>query len=128
MQKDLMIGDKLKTVFSQKIVKVKEIKQNCIYTEDNGYEYNEIEPISITPEILEKYGFVLKSDGWLWCKEEGIEEQNYIFIQFRKGCDDVRLVELNFVNKVLAKYEQIHYFHELQHALRLCGIEKEIEL
>ena len=55
--KDLMVGDKLKTVFSQKIVEVKEIKQNCIYTEDNGYEYNEIEPIPLTPEILEKIGF-----------------------------------------------------------------------
>ena len=28
---ELMISDKLKTVFSQKIVKVKEIKQSCIF-------------------------------------------------------------------------------------------------
>ena len=33
--KDLMIGDKLKTTFSQKKVKVKEIKQNCIYSSQN---------------------------------------------------------------------------------------------
>ena len=84
--------------------------------------------LPLTKEILEKNGFVLKPDGWLWCKEEGIEDKNYIFIQFRKGCEEVRLVELNFVNKVLAKYEQMHYVHQLQHALRLCGIEKEIIL
>ena len=56
--KDLMIGDKLKTIFSQKVVKVKEIKQNCIYTEDNGYEYDEIEPILLTSNILEKNGWI----------------------------------------------------------------------
>ena len=87
-----------------------------------------IEPIPLTPEILEKNGFILKTDGWLWCKEKGIDDKNYIFIQFRKGCDEVRLLELNFVNKVLAKYEQIHYVHELQHALRLCNVNKEIIL
>ena len=87
-----------------------------------------IQPIPLTAEILRKNGFILKPDGWLWCKEGGIDDKNYIFIQFRKGCDEVRLVELNFVNKVLAKYEQIHYVHELQHALRLCGIEKDIQL
>lgn len=128
--KDLMIGDWVynknidnpmqiyPTIFPQMFRR----KPNAS-TED----YN-IFPITLTPEILEKNGFILKPDGWLWCKEKGIDDKNYIFIQFRKGCDEVRLVELNFVNKVLAKYEQIHYVHELQHALRLCGIEKDIQL
>jgi len=92
------------------------------------YETQGFEPIPLTPEIPEKNGFVLKPDGWLWCKEKGIEDKNYIFIQFRKNCEEVRLIELNFINKVLAKYEHMHYVHELQHALRLCGIEKEIVL
>lgn len=87
-----------------------------------------IKPIPLTPEILEKNGFVLKPDGWIWCREEGIEEQDYIFIQFRKGCDEVRLVELNFVNKLLAKFRTIQFVHELQHVLRLCNIDKEIVL
>ena len=60
--KDLMIGDKLKTIFSQKVVKVKEIKQNCIYTEDNGYEYDEIEPILLTSNILEKNGWIYNNE------------------------------------------------------------------
>ena len=30
--------------------------------------------------------------------------------------------------KMLADGKEIKYVHELQHALRLCGIEKEIEL
>lgn len=97
-----------------------------------GYNYmvnlDEIEPVPLTPEILKKNGFKLKPDGWIWCSLPDFEDKSYIFIQFRKGCEEVRLVELNFVNKVLAKYEQMHYVHELQHALRLCGIEKEIEI
>ena len=91
-------------------------------------ERNEIEPIPLTAEILEKNGFVLKPDGWIWCDCEGIEDQNYIFIQFRKGCDEVRRCEINYVNKTQATYYQIKYVHQLQHALKLCGIEKEIEL
>lgn len=116
------------------VIKVTEIEGEggTVYgVSKKGSHWSNIEdvrPIPFTPEILGKNGFVLKSDGWLWCKEEGINEQNYIFIQFRKGCDEIRLVELNFVNKVLAKYEQIHYVHELQHALKLFKIKKEIVL
>lgn len=88
----------------------------------------EVEPIPITPEILEKNGFELHPDGWLWCKEKGNEEQNYIFIQFRKGCDEIRLCELNFTNKVVAKHSSIANVHELQHFFKVCAIEKEIEL
>ena len=85
------------------------------------------EPIPITPEILEKNGFELRPDGWLWCKEE-IEDQNYIFIQFRKGCDGIRNCELNYIHCVRATFKQICYVHQLQHALRLCGINKTIKL
>ena len=91
-------------------------------------DVDKVFPIPLTQEILEKNGFVLKPDGWIWCDCDGIEDQNYIFIQFRKGCDEVRLIELNFVNNVLAKFQKIQFVHELQHALRLCGIEKEIVL
>lgn len=91
-------------------------------------DVKDIHPIPLTPEILEKNGFVLKPDGWLWCEEEGSEEQNYIFIQFRKGCDEVRIVELNFVNNVLAKFRTIQFVHELQHVLILCNIDKKIVL
>ena len=129
---ELQIGDYIRINRTKEIVWVFEIDgdRNVINNESDGYcsekniNIDDIEPIPITPEILRKSGFILKSDGWLWCEEEGIDEKNYIFIQFRKGCGDVRLVELNFVNKVLAKYEHIHYIHELQHALRLCGLSE----
>jgi len=99
---------------------------------DDEFDWEEVsmdavEPVPITPEILEKNGFELKPDGWLWCKD-GNEEQDYIFIQFRKGCEGVRNCEINFINKARATFKQMFFVHELQNALRLCKIEKEIEL
>lgn len=84
--------------------------------------------IPITPEILEKIGFVLKPDGWLWCLTEGNEDQDYIFIQFRKGCQEVRICELSFYGVAHAEFRNIFDVHELQHAMRLCGIINEFEL
>lgn len=84
--------------------------------------------IPITPEILEKIGFVLKPDGWLWCLTEGNEDQDYIFIQFRKGRQEVRICELSFYGVAHAEFRNISDVHELQHAMRLCGIINEFEL
>ena len=89
---------------------------------------HDVEPISLTPEILQKNGFELKPDGWIWCKDDGNEEQNYIFIQFRKGCDEVRTVELNFVGKVQGTFRHVQDVHEIQNLFNICRIKKEIEL
>lgn len=132
--KEIMIGDLVYNSNHEvcKVYSISNIFESKIYLDnlqkdDGCFEVAcEVEPIPITPEILKKNGFELKPDGWIWCQESSIEDKNYIFIQFRKGCDEVRLVELNFVNKVLAKHEQMHYVHELQHSLRFCRIKKEI--
>lgn len=126
--KDLMIGDKVKTVFSQKIVEVKEIKQNCIYTEGNGYEYNEIEPIPLTPEILEKNGWVYNNEDEKFFPEtwvggglmlQGAEDCGYCIV-VTSDYDDEDTNNTPFI---------ILYVHELQHALRLLRrIKKEIVL
>ena len=114
--KDLMIGDKLKTVFNQKIVEVKEIKQICIYTECNAYEYNEVEPIPLTIEILVKNGFTSRKDGY----DIGIPllywDKYRTAVCGWTHCDDI------------IEVFDCRYVHQLQHALKLCGIDKEIEL
>lgn len=126
---DLMIGDWVRVKRTQKIVKVKEVKQNCIYTEDNGYEYSEIEPIPLTKEILEKIGFVIKKK---WAQIGNFGDSPLIMWHFE---DDAVLgdfkheleVHQNDTGKVHV-HIPCEYVHELQHALKLCGIEKEIEL
>lgn len=97
-----------------------------------GYQQENLEPIPLTREILEKNGFekldfshyhiqdrklVLDADGswhgslsWHWVVTEmDANEKGQIYVL------DYYVATINFV-------------HELQHALRLCGIEKEIEL
>lgn len=120
--KDLMIGDKLKTVFAQKIVEVKEIKQNCIYTEGNAYEYNEIEPIPLTPDILEKIGFGTERNiGHI------IDDWDGTQIIYNSWDHNLRIIKNYKTRLDIETFDDIAV-HELQHALRLCGIEKEIVL
>ena len=125
--RQLMIGDILKTVFNQKIVKVKEIKQSCIYTENNGYDYNEIEPIPLTAEILEKNGFVYR-EAEETCATEAFHL--WILVGSIFALDDDswwRSVKDGELHVEFGGFP-LKYVHELQHALRLCGIDKEIEV
>ena len=86
------------------------------------------EPIPLTAEILEKNGF----------------EQDDYYLQFTLYLDSKRAKSRSVVmlpqdeewseidmtlrcNKADVTME-LCYVHELQHALRLCGIDKEIEL
>jgi hypothetical protein len=64
-----------------------------------------IEPIPLTPEILKK-------NGW--------EERPKGYVFYKKLCKNTFVVNAADI--------QIKYVHELQHALRLCEIEKEIIL
>ena len=94
--------------------------------EDVGFDG--IEPIPLTAEILEKNGFEMEDNCnyWFSDEDEGLEitffpkRKNYTngtynYVDIYKGC--LSIIEL-----------PIRFVHELQHALRLCGIEKEIEL
>lgn len=85
-------------------------------------------PIPLTPEILEKNGFSLDEYGeWYEC-EVSVKERNYwVNVAFRN--DSVSVYDLDILTGGSSSI-CIHknYVHELQHALRLCQIEKEIEL
>lgn len=92
-----------------------------------------VESVPITPEILEKSGFAFelvydKHKEFTW-------HDNDIYVSFRFygepicGVDTLLRCELDFdggVNKIHNCH--ITHVHELQHALRLCGIDKEILL
>lgn len=95
--------------------------------DEKDYEIVLIEPIPITPEILEKNGFVLESDGWVYYQNPEIKQQDYICVSFRHN-DEPRSVEINFIHKAQCVFRQIYEVHELQHALKICGVSKNIEL
>lgn len=114
-----------------------ELINNGLIKEDSPL-FRIVEPIPLTVEILEKNGFKKiqihgeKQDNIFQCYdgeitiEVGIYDPNCILIHYRyETPDGINSGELSSIIKVDGgKF----YLHELQHALRLCGIEKEIIL
>ena len=123
--KELMIDDWVYNTHNRNSEQVAEIGSGLVMLAYNDlYEYDEIEPIPITPEILEKNGF------------EKLEEKYYRrFLEEKGYYESVRVYfdeEPNVGVRVLDGSEfkgRIKYIHELQQAMRLCHIKgKEIEL
>jgi hypothetical protein len=89
-------------------------------------ERTKIEPIPLTTEILEENDFKY-GDGY-----------GYSFTNRKEMCGDGFEEEKVYINtdlNVLIIYTavstirlSVKYIHELQHALKLCGIKKEIIL
>ena len=125
--KELMIGDWLFCTSAQCNVQVKAMPINGVYgkgyriiIDNDDFELvlreKHFDPIPLTAEILEKNGYkdersnyALRYDKYHIC----------IYLADKK-------LSINSYGAVL----DIHcrYVHQLQHALRLCGISKEIEL
>ena len=97
----------------------------------NGHKFNTtieyLRPIPLTAEMLEKNGFVLENDGWVYYQDAANKEQNYICIGFRHN-NEPRKVELNYVNKAQMVIRTIYYVHQLQHAISLCEINKQTNI
>lgn len=127
--KDLMIGDWV--VWATRPTKIDAIAEGgfSVHLKDEGWQsIDAIEPIKLTPEILEKNGFEIRgkrkyflvpNDPSLAIKREpiiGANGNSFLIGHFWER------------NKEFRWFAETDYVHELQHALRLCGIEKEIEL
>ena len=110
--KDLMIGDWVYNPFTRK-------KLRLTFGRDIDLaEELCLEPIPLTAEILEKNGFDM-DDYTVHFKED---EHYMLELVFE---DDELKWTINCNEYTIMNFE---YVHELQHALRLCGIEKEIIL
>lgn len=80
------------------------------------YRLEDINPIPLTPEILEKNGFVKEED------EDGSKRYSLI-----EGGTKFSLGYARSVFQWTFPID-VRYVHELQHFLRICGVGKEIEL
>lgn len=87
-----------------------------VWFDEEGY----VQPIPLTPEILEKNGWYIPEDG-LWYRHDVIG----FLIALRTSGAYLYADEEHDRREFFCS---IHFVHELQHALRLCGIEKEIKL
>lgn len=142
---ELMVGDYLtfpdvKNDSNCPKLRVVAINEEDVYVSNDGdpvadlYDPKELSGIPITPEILEKNGFV--NDFY---EEESVADYVRIEIEgyslhttaneWDKAlvtyCNGHLDVITDFSGEVRGEFE---YIHQLQHALRLCGIEKEIIL
>ena len=133
--KDLMVGDWVK--FDGDICSVDEVRldgtvvltsMNTDLTSVDGsqVEDKEIEPIPLTAKILEKNGFIeFIPHNW----QNVIDN---IMIELREPEHNMA-IWLDWVEHNTGTYASYilpgpNCVHELQHALRLCDINKEIEI
>lgn len=109
---DLMIGDWI--MYGDKPVQVLQLTVDKVY---KGFF-----PIPLTPEILKKNGFTKENRLYYWIQEKDGKTTAGVYYW----------VDEEYIN--IAGYEDdgvtisCPYVHTLQHALQLCGIEKEIIL
>lgn len=133
--KDLMIEDWLQDSFGN-IGQVYRLDPGRVHLrllqerpQDEEYIVHDIEPIPLTPEILEKNGF-RDSYADTCLNKDGV--YNFSDWYGHSVIIDMNENELTvkFDNKVLVcfSYRNVIKVHQLQQVLRLCDIKKEITL
>lgn len=115
----------------------------CTYRAEHGYitaNPSNLKPIPLTAEILEKNGFHKQKwndlvTEFVFAKDLNQSPQTVIqFTFYSKEIEGVRsLLKMWTKSKFGHGQNDVHlcgiyYVHELQHALRLCGIDKTIEI
>lgn len=120
---ELMIGDWVSALYDKvyypcRVVAVfpteVHVKEKTMVILTKYDEWNEVKPIPLTTEILDKNFRADKQWG-----ENGWFVNDHIHIyRTTTGVYNIQYMEI----------VDIRYVHELQHALKLCGIDKTIEL
>ena len=133
---ELMIGDYVQVSPSMMPIKVaavhhKKAAYHACINKLSWVRQSLLEPIPLTPEILEK-------NGWKPYIPENHLETVYACQDISKAVADKLYalwpyqdgsfyLLLRVDGKDMVRMD-VHYIHQLQHALGLCGIEKEIVL
>ena len=104
---------------TQQVVELREDGAMLYY--NDIYPYDDIQPIPLTPEILEENGFV---------KSERFEVWKIISDEYELRITPWRFAVI-FLDEDGSDKEEFSaprpkYVHELQHVLRLYGVEKDI--
>lgn len=131
----LQVGDYVRLKRTKEVVWVFEIDgdRNVINNEPDGYcsekniDIDDVEPIPLTPEILEKFGFQV--DGYAILNLQDGKWLEYYFHEHRfsmyyEGIDEWQ--NHTQVRDVVYR-SQPFYLHELQQCLRLCGLNELVD-
>ena len=120
---DLMIGDYVTVAPSGMLIQVaathkRKVAYHACTDKLSWVREGLLRPIPLTREILEKNGIKFHNNvGWF------AEDEEY-FLEISTKGDNVYWTINDWEYSLL----KLNYVHELQHALRLCEIEKEIVL
>lgn len=106
---ELMISDIVRLIYKVGTFISKVNIENLIDNRDGKMEY---EPVPLTEEILKKNGFVHKDTMEEWWHEEYNPEWG------------IRMSDFELTDEFKFGRAKITYVHELQHALRLCGLNE----
>ena len=114
--KELMIGDWVYNPFTRKTLRLT-FGRDLDLAEDLC-----LEPIPLTAEILEKNGFTrYRENEELWDVGVFRLDLGLFAVGIDNGCGTGMCM---MPHGIMTFY--CNYVHELQHALRLCGIEEDI--
>lgn len=140
---ELMIGDWVECTYwtPSKQLKVAEIRRIMdnetkigVFCDDLIliFRQSEVKPIPLTPEILEKNEFLANKHVYPYPYYEYEVKENkvkvgFVFPQGNKTSYKEPWVYIDS-ERVFIEHLPCVFVHQLQHAMRLCWIEKEIEL
>lgn len=122
---ELMIGDWV--LVGKEPIQIKQVCEDCIICDfgDGDEEVECFEPILLTADILAKNGLEKRCSDELVLFDNG--EINTTIIRYFVNTQRVWLCKRTggYENEIRINCQ---YVHELQHALRMCKIDKEIVL
>lgn len=82
-------------------------------------EFLVLEPIPLTEEILKLNGFIFKEDENEWWHYNPFPFSDFQIGYYNDDCNDMRFIAGCIVTNIKLKY-----VHQLQHVLRLCGLDE----
>lgn len=117
---ELMIGDWVINPVHKDARKIEGVyydnELRCLVATDGRFPQEHFEPIPLTPEILEKNGFELTKSGDFY----KLIDSNFDWSVEISNNDN----RIGYVSGDGSVTKRFNYAHELQHALRLCGLNK----
>lgn len=117
-KEELMIGDWVLCTQNGKPEQVQEIGTGLVMLDYNDlYEYDEVEPIPLTAEILTQNKI---------SKSRLMGEQRHFTYYLGPQLSLLAIYDADFSFHIGEGARKVRYVHELQHLMRICGVEKEL--
>lgn len=137
--KDLTIGDYVKYNEVTKIVdavylysvSVHDPSEEWSISEAKTYPVDDIEPIPLTEDILVKNGFERQGDLYMYHIDASDWYLRIDLVDLQDGLWSYDIDSYDKFNDSLETHRNDRTFlklHQLQHLLRLCGIDKELTI